>query len=431
MAKPAWLLSLASTSRVKARSSQPLALCSKILLYTILVGWTILALAVGPASAMLFAPAQFWIKASSTHFYIGGREDTLWPATLTSNHTGPEICHQSPLRMEFTSCLYGSWRVLLGAVTMLRPVRPGFSFFIPGGGAYEHPSPALICGNIPAPENDFGPGDPDTWAVAPDLGVASHMGYLTEQTNHAFNFAQGWKKRLRDIGGSRVVLTTDGKFPVVRTLCMERTSLSTPPTRLDIPLLNEDKFWRERVKNSSGPTFSFSLKDPSLADWDALQINTATFQQSRAKWIPMPENTGAGSAVMIHLLQSATVTDVVTCVVDARWATGQTMQSDRSVMWSWESQPGLQPFDPPSSPQDWAFHRVSMFDPRYASNYSKPIAVEQAWLDALAPPMPEASMLGNKLIMNSFEAILNQSGLKKADEKGDQIETVKLEYVHP
>jgi hypothetical protein len=175
---------------------------------------------------------------------------------------------------------------------------------------------------------------------------------------------------------------------------------------------------------------SLDVVDLNLTDWDALQVIATMSLQSRARWMLMLLNSGAGSAIMVYLLQSAPATYVTTCVVDARWATEQTMDSDRSVMWSWESQPGIQPFDPPSSPRDWAFDRVSMFVPPYAPHYSKPIAVEQAWLDALAPAMPEVSLPDNKLIMNSFEALLNQSGLRKADESDDQIGTVKLEYVY-
>jgi hypothetical protein len=443
MATPTWLFSLVTRNLCRTRSSGkgrdlsssnsslvPLILRSKIFLYTLLVGCTLLVTQVGPASALLFTPAQLWIKASGTHFYMGGREDMLWPATLTSNHTGSERCRQSPLRMDFNSCLYGSWRVLLGAVTILRPVSPGFKFYIPGGDAYEFPPSALIYGNIPTPDRNFTMGDPDTWAAAPDLGVASHMDYLTQHTVHAFGHAQGWKKRLRDVGESRVVLTTGGRFPFVRTVCSARTTISAPPSKLDIPLLKESTFWRERVANSSGPKFILDLTDLNLTEWDTFRANATTLQ-TRARWIPMPSNIGAGSAIMIYLLQNSTAMEVMTCAVDARWATGQTMQSDRSIMWSWESQQGIQPFDPPSSRSDWAFERVSMFDRRYAQNYSKPITVEQTWLDALAPPMPEASLSGNKLIMNSFEALLNQSGLRKAGDWGNhiqnQIDTVKLE----
>jgi len=70
-----------------------------------------------------------------------------------------------------------------------------------------------------------------------------------------------------------------------------------------------------------------------------------------------------------------------------------------------------------------------MFDPDYTSFYSKPIQVEQSWLDALTPTIPEASMPGNDLVMNSFEALLNQSGLPRADQYDDRYGTINVEYV--
>jgi hypothetical protein len=119
----------------------------------------------------------------------------------------------------------------------------------------------------------------------------------------------------------------------------------------------------------------------------------------------VPANTGTGSAIMISVNQNVTFSYARTCVVDARWATGQAFQSDPSVIGSWESQADIQPFDLPSSPRNWAFHRVGLSDARYGSNHSRPIAVEQEWLDACAPPMPKTSLVGNELIMTSFEAL--------------------------
>jgi hypothetical protein len=159
---------------------------SKAFLYATLISCTVLATQVGPASAMIFTPAQLWIKATSTHFYIAGMEDVLWLATLTSNDNGSNLCRQSPLHVEYSSCLYGSWRVLPRAITILRSVRHGFRFYIPEGGAYKFPPSALIYGNMANPERNFTSEDPDTWAATSYLGVASHMDYLNQHTMQAF-----------------------------------------------------------------------------------------------------------------------------------------------------------------------------------------------------------------------------------------------------
>jgi hypothetical protein len=184
---------------------------------------------------------------------------------------------------------------------------------------------------------------------------------------------------------------------------------------VNIPVLDANKYWHKRVPLGQGDVIRQSLESLGLKDWDALKPNTTSTAQARATLLPLPEGHEAGSALMINLVQNRTSTWAYTCVIDARWAAGQTMHSDRSVMWSWEAQPGFQHFDRRTSNSDWTFSRVGMFHERYAPHYSKPIQIEQPWLDALAPSMPEASMPGNTLIMNAFEALLNQSGLLKAD----------------
>jgi hypothetical protein len=353
----------------------------------------------------------------------------LWPGTLNQAHTGPEKCSLGPLGMKFSSYLYSSWRVLLGAVTVLGPVRPGYELYIPGGGAYEFPPASLIVGSIPTPETNFSAGDPYTWAVAPDLGVASHMDYLNQQTVVVFSHSKDWERQLRDAGGNSLVITTGGKLPIARTVCSERTTISGPLSKLNIPFLGELQFWRKRAAYGTGAVSELDFAGLSMTDWDALKVNTSETLQSRAKWLPLLPTLGSGTAMMVHLVQSPAVTYAYACVIDARWATGQTMHSDGSIMWSWDSQPGVQEFNRYSSPRDWSFKRASMFDSRYTPYYSKPMKVEQRWLQALTTAMPEASLPGNDLVMTSFEALLNQSGLPKADQPESQVGTVLLEYV--
>jgi hypothetical protein len=43
--------------------------------------------------------------------------------------------------------------------------------------------------------------------------------------------------------------------------------------------------------------------------------------------------------------------------------------------------------------------------------------------------MPEASLPSNKLVMNAFEALLDQSGLLRANQTNNQLWTVLLRYV--
>lgn len=404
---------------------------SKAFLFAVLISCTLLATTVGPASALLFIPIQLWIRSSRTDFYIRGTKDELWPETLNRNHTGPDFCSISPLPTDIASCLNGAWRALVSAVGFISPTRPLFSFYIAGGSPYTIPPATIITGSAPLPKANYTDGFPDTYAISPHLAVTSHMDYLYYQSEAAFRVAKGRNRRLRDFAPSYFQVTNGGKLPLVRTVCGNLTELTEPPIEVELPLLSEDKYWHARTWNGTGSIQRLNAASLNLANWDALRSRAMTEQQSRARFVPLPDVLGSGSAAMVYLAQNRTTTYAYACVVDARWVTGETIQTDRSVMRSWESQAGYQPFDRRNSSPNFAFDRVGMFNPRYTPFYSRPIKIEQAWLDALSPPMPEASLPGNDLVMNTFEALLNQSRLASARKVGeDSIESATLlEYV--
>lgn len=292
---------------------------SRMFLFLLLAICSTLAATIGPASILLFYPVRVWMKATSTHFYIGGLDNNLWPMKLNGNHTGHKACALSPLRMEFSSCLYASLTVLMGAATLPRPVHPGFIFCMPGGAAYQFPPANLIVGNIPTPDRNYTFGDPDTWAVARHLAVKSHMPLLNDHTNKAFAKSTQWRRRPRASGGTRIVPGEAGKFPVVRTVCSDRKAVTGPQSKLDVPILNNHGFWRTRnVTESTGPLAQIDFAVLSLTDWDALESKSSTTSQSRARWFPLPPNFGVGSAVSVQLVQNSTATNAYTCIVDAR-----------------------------------------------------------------------------------------------------------------
>ncbi|KAF2035260.1 hypothetical protein EK21DRAFT_84879 [Setomelanomma holmii] len=365
--------------RPRAQSIASTVIKSKVFLLVLLVGSTILAGVVGPASALLFIPTQLWMKASSTHFYLKGKESDLWPSTLTQNHTGPMQCSSSPLHLDYTSYLHASWRVLLGGLTVLNPIRPEFFFYIPGGSALNVPPASMVYDNVAILESNCTHGDPDTWAVAPHLGVSSHSAYLTQYTFEAFSPATGWKRRLRDFVEGRAAFATGSKLAFTRTVCGPRAAVAGATTKTSIPLVDENRFWRAHTLHGTDPIINLNFEDLNVTDWNGLQPNGKSAIQYRAKWLPLPSNIDSGSALVIKTLQDA--------------------------------QSGYEEFDALDSPPEWRFKRASMLDPRYTPYYSRSIKIEQSWLDALAPPMPEQSNPGNDLVMTSFEALLNQSGL--------------------
>jgi hypothetical protein len=332
MASPSWLWSddllsgfrMAFADRpkfaVKAGTLAVLSLFlrSKLVLFLVLICFTFLATVVGPASALLVVPTQLWVKAAGTHFYIGGTEKDLWPAILGRNHTGPDTCSVSPLPVEVATCLNASCRALLALVTVFSPIRPKFRTYIPGEVSWKVPPAMLITGNGPTPNTNYSWGDPDTWAVAPHLSVASHADLLNHYVDIAFEQATGWKTRLRDFGSNYLSVTTGGKMPFVRTVCGEKTRVSSSIWTINTPLVNETRLWRERTFHGTGPTVQWDFAALNLTDWDALIYGNTTLQ-SRARWMPLPNSLGSGSALMLHLDQTPITTYAYACVIVAVW----------------------------------------------------------------------------------------------------------------
>ena len=396
---------------------------SKVFLLSILCSATLLATMVGPASALLFNPIQFWVRSANTHFYIQGSEGSLWPEVLGLDHVGPAVCSKSPLPLGFASCLNGAWENLAAVITPHRftPMTPGFTLHISRGKVTQVPPAVQIVGNLPTPEKNFTSGDPDTWAVSPHLASASHADLIGHLIGISFQKSKtnNARKRFRDFGRNHVTIATGSKFPITRTVCGDLSVVSDASSEVRFPILQKDEYWHTKEQVSRGPMSNISLSSFNLSDWTALRLNATTEQQSRARWMQLPPKLGIGTAALIYLAQNRTKTLAHACIIDARWARGQTMQTDRSYRWSWESEPGIVTFDPKVTRAEYGFQRRKMFDPRYTPFYSDIIHAEQDWLDALAPAMPEQSKPGNELIMNSFEALLNLSELAQPEFMGN------------
>ncbi|KAF2444320.1 hypothetical protein P171DRAFT_494611 [Karstenula rhodostoma CBS 690.94] len=379
---------------------------SKRLLCGMLVMFTLLATVAGPGSAVLLIPAQQWVASASTDFYLRGTTDMLWPNVLSSNHTGVGRCVTTPLHTEFDSCLIGGWKTLVAVFEHINPIIPGWDISMPAVRAYQVPPARLIQGGY------SNAADPDTWAKSPHMAVISHADYLSHQAELAFQKAKGRSRRLRDFGSANDLhIVTEGKFPVARVACSNLTELHGPETLIDFPVLTEKVYWRPNGDQKFGPSRPLAASDLGFSHWDALSLNATTVDQARARWVPMPEDLGSGSAVLLYLTQNHTHTYARGCVAEAWWANGQAIHVP-SPRWaaSWIAWPGLDSHrDTANSELPW----LSLFEPRLLPYYERIIKVDQAWLDALTPMMPEASQAGNNLLMTSFEALLNQTRLNR------------------
>lgn len=141
--------------------------------------------------------------------------------------------------------------------------------------------------------------------VASHLAVVSHMTYLNEESVDAFEHAKGWKQRLRWAKGNLLVLTEECRFPVTRTVCSDRVSITGPSSMLDIPTLEETKYWRTKnVAYSTGTSKQVNFASLGLQDWDALRYHTVSCQVAPSTprtWIRQRLADTAGSKSQIGL----------------------------------------------------------------------------------------------------------------------------------
>lgn len=405
---------LKQTRKLGIRAAYSAMVRSKLFLCFVLVAFTLLGTTVGPASALLFIPTQHWIASARTYFYIRGTPDMLWPEVLGSNHTGVGLCSTSPIRIDMDSCLNGGWKKLVAAVERISPILPGWSLYIAGGSAYQVPPARTMYGGILALD-DRGNAAPDTWATVAHAAVTSHADYLSHQATFAFGMAKGRNRRLRDFGTKDLMIATGGKFPVARVACSILTEMHGPDTLVPFPILTENVTWRLPFQQGPGLSKILNLTDLGVDSWDGItNLNATTEMQARVKWFPLPETLGSGSAAMLYLVQNHSRTYARGCVVEGWWATGQTLQSSQSVIFSWSVMPGFKPHRDGTEDINLEWEG-GLRDPRFTPYYGKPIKIEQEWLDALAPMIPESSLAGNDLVMTSFEALLNQTYLNNLD----------------
>lgn len=364
----------------------------------------ILASTVGPASALLFIPTELWLPAASTKYYAAGTEDDLYPLKLIANNTGPDYCKQSPLVFN-PQCLHAGWRNFFAEMSVVSPVRPGWSFLMTGASGI--PS-RIISGTAPDQNNNYKAAY-ESWATTISVVMAISMNKCKSANDQAWAYAKGRNRRLRDfIDGGGGYAISWGKIPVTRTVCGNLTTIRSDSNKLEFPILSRDKYWRS--EHSIGPIQEVDITAMNLGiNWESLQRLNLSHQQVRAKWTTLPsgfeESTSAG---LIFISQSDTTAVARGCVVDARWGEGENLRKAEGCLHSLEAQVGKQKV-PDNA--DYGFSRGSYFEERYRPYYGPTIAITDEWLDGLILPMPEQTSVGSDFMQTNFEALLNKSKL--------------------
>ncbi|KAH8730349.1 hypothetical protein GQ44DRAFT_814220 [Phaeosphaeriaceae sp. PMI808] len=331
----------------------------------LLVMFCFLAAIVGPASALLFLPNAVWLSTGSTELFLLGPEDQLWPQNLTMNHTGPKKCEMGGSGDFY--CLQGGWNILNGFVTpegvssrtvnmvdawtarMMWLWRPSWS--------------------------EYGT---DSWASAPH-GASVYLADRARQDHdHAWGFAKGRQRRLRDATVSGLYSRVTGRIPVVRVLCGPIKPVNNISPTLLFPVLDADRPWR-------------TTDTPGL--YKEVRVNGTYSALVNTTWISLQPEFGTSTAALAFVTNNATAgrSAGCGCSFDARWAEGQSALHGESKYW--------QAFiGPPSLPAALKFmdpQGVSFFDPLLKKYYGRSIASDTDWVRQLSTGYALQDSTGN------------------------------------
>ncbi|KAF7509850.1 hypothetical protein GJ744_007361 [Endocarpon pusillum] len=221
---------------------------SKIKLLFVIVLCSILVAVVGPASALLFIPAQVWKGHRGTEFYLGGTDNQLWPNHFTANHSGLEICRQNPPVLEMV-CPYGGFQTLSNGLLFqpdtafenllddksIRRIIRGYTYSYLLDADHQRTS--------------------EIW-VHTSRGDTSHMlGDLADKHHTAEKIATGRNRRLRDFIDESYLIS-EGRIPVGRTVCGPTVVIENDTEALPFPVLAPDHKWHNisfGLDKTSGP----------------------------------------------------------------------------------------------------------------------------------------------------------------------------------
>ncbi|KAI1439706.1 hypothetical protein F5Y02DRAFT_423722 [Annulohypoxylon stygium] len=338
----------------------------------------LVAVTVGPASAILMAPRmQDWVAQKSS-FYISGQFDDLFPSRVFGlGSTMNPLCLNSS-GIGLSSCPSSGFPSLMAYAIRQQNIKNGGNFNPPDiavtGQLGDHSividsttmqiPPSRILGNIRGLACQ-------TSVLAPWIPAMMYQKLLYDDWLHvidSFNWSPGHVSVSEYKYKNGQVLSTTTNNSVVRTACSP-------------------------AQNLLSGEVTFKSTTPSL--------------HSKVTWLPLPSSFGVTSVGMIFespWFHDNTSRIVVGCSIDARWADGHVGGQPDELLYL-----GLNHID--ESASSWGLSNMGLFEffrpPKDGSWI--PITFDDSWLAALTPLKEPSSPSAPN--MTTFETILHSSAL--------------------
>ena len=181
----------------------------------------LLALMVGPASALLLVPAMRdnW-HAGQAAFYLANNDSMLWPKTLDGTLVDPRCANAGPSALEAqlvsaSGCLWSGYQSLAAIYRQSHQ--------------QQQTNLTLTDGLVTRMLQCFAGGVPDSYTIAPHLAAASPSYQLTQRWTDAVSGIGGVSSQAHyKRHGPGTVVRMTGYIPTVRVSCNQYINASFP-----------------------------------------------------------------------------------------------------------------------------------------------------------------------------------------------------------
>jgi hypothetical protein len=394
--------------------SAKLSRMAKLRLAALLLIGGLIATLAGPSSAILIIPRQQLVSAGGATIYLHGSEAARWPAQVKFSSSGVQPFCAYDNATHYIMCPSGGYHAILNSKNA--PIF-GLPAYDPINGqnissSFMHGTQYLTVSHSShlLPHWRY-KGNWRGYAcktTMSGLGAAESMYQLELLRNwrneaHSIPYRPGQTSQSNYKYSQDVFATTElSKAPAVIVACSSGQNISyVGNTTILFPVLSQDDC------SQSGKEFNVAQFSQSPAD------------HGRITWVQLPREFGPVSTGVIFEApptSSRSSRVVVGCYVEAHWIVASTSTGGSRVLVSPVSEVYTEAETISSSQPPVELSSTpgySEFD-RNVNRQSRPIDLDESWLEILASPAPPAAQTDwNQPQLNILESAVHKFGLAK------------------
>ena len=374
-------------------------------LYFITIIAGLLAVTIGPASAILLLPRSQTVTVGRTKYYLNGTADDFWPSTVTSGTEGA-IC-SSVNATQYAMCPSGGYFSLrynfleLNYTNQLSGIdNNGYSPKLKAAGGLPPPSLDVLIQSplalLPAMFSDFRVSgvNPETLAVQPHAATIAVQQWLNGEwytavthlsTQKAFSSLAKYKY------ARHLVSRTTTTVPLVRVHCSRQAANLTQDTgQITFPWLNKGIDW---------------VSDDRNVNISSLNRTASPFL--RLQWLPLPTESfeHISTGLLVELPSTGDSRVAFGCAISAVWTQGHLVSDSEYSQYAWLANVAMD-YTKQEIVADLSANSLN------AEQVNRLITLEPSWLTALTPSAPDV-VNEDSWSPTTLERIITDTGIDK------------------